>query len=62
MIYVRTDAREFTLNTTLEVLSECFPNWEQKLIPRPVKKQTQTSLFGDKSKKPGEVDIILTSR
>jgi DNA modification methylase len=25
VIYVRTDAREFTLNTTLEVLKSCFP-------------------------------------
>lgn len=59
-VYIRTDARQFTLNTTKEVLQECFPGWRQEMIDRPVNSATQTSLFGDKTPKPGEVDIILT--
>lgn len=61
-VYVRTDAREFTFNTTKEVLQDAFPGWKMKIIPVPVNGKTQTSLFGDKSKKPGEMDIILSSR
>jgi hypothetical protein len=60
VIYVRTDAREFTLTTTREVLSQCFPSHKEQLIPRPVNGKTQTALFGDKSEKPGEMDILLT--
>ena len=61
-IYVRTDKREFTFNTTLEVLTKHFPNHSLKIVDKPLKKntKTQTKLFGDKSKKPGEVDVILT--
>ena len=60
-IYVRTDAREFTFNTTLEVLTQCFPKHQVKVDNRPYssKTKTQTALFGDKSKKPGERDILL---
>jgi hypothetical protein len=60
IIYVRTDAREFTLQTTLEVLQEAFPNKKIDIQLRPLAKKTQTALFGDSSAKPGEVDIILT--
>lgn len=60
-IYVRTDAREFTFDTTLEVLKESFPKHNERIINRPVNGQTQTALFGDKSQKPGEVDILLTT-
>jgi len=59
VIYVRTDAREFTFKTTLEALKEAFPNKCLEMINRPFKRATQTALYGDKSKKPGEVDIIL---
>lgn len=61
-IYVRTDAREFTLSITLEILRECFPSWREKIVPQPVSRKTQTSLYGDTTNKPGEVDIILTSK
>lgn len=61
-IYVRTDKREFTFNTTLEILTKHFPNHSVQIIDKPLKKdtKTQTKLYGDKSLKPGEVDIILT--
>jgi hypothetical protein len=58
-IYVRTDARAFTLRATVSALQEAFPGREQELNNRPYSGQTQTALFGDKSEKPGEVDIVL---
>lgn len=60
-IYVRTDAREFTKQTTLEVLREIFPEKSIQIVLQPYKKNTQTALFGDKSQKPGEIDIIMQS-
>ncbi len=60
-IYVRTGAREFTLNTTRKVLKRHFPmgEWEMYETVRPFEKKTQTTLFGDFAPKPGEVDLIL---
>lgn len=60
-IYVRTDARQFTCETTVDVLSEIFPKKSLQIVSQPFKKHTQTALFGDKSKKPGEIDIIMQS-
>jgi len=59
-IYVRTDRREFTFNSTLEILKKNFPNHDVKTIDRPFKKKTQTEIHGNTSKESGEVDIILT--
>ena len=61
VIYVRTDKRDFTLNSTIEVLEKHFPNHNMNIRNKPLKKdtKTQTKLFGDKSMKPGEVDIIM---
>ena len=61
-IYVRTSAREFTFNTTIEILRKYFPSWKENIIPKPFGQKTQTHLFGDPTKKPGEKDIILTTR
>lgn len=59
VIYVRTDAREFTLNATLDTLNRIFPSKKLVQKPSPLKKSNQTALYGDKSQKPGEVDIVL---
>lgn len=59
-IVVRTDAREFTLTTTQEVLKSVFPEWKLKQLAQPFKDRTQTHLFGDVSSKPGEIDLVLT--
>ncbi len=59
IIYVRTDAREFTLETTTEALKLAFPKKKMEHHARPFAALTQTALFGDKTGKPGEVDIIL---
>ena len=61
-IYVRTDKREFTFKSTLEILRKHFPKHNVQIVEKPLTElsKTQTKLFGDKSMKPGEVDIILT--
>jgi hypothetical protein len=59
-VYVRTDARELTFEITRDALRAAFPKWKEEIIDRPYHKQTQTALYGDKSEKPGEKDIILT--
>lgn len=59
-VYVRTDARKLTFEITHDVLREAFPRWREKVVKRPYLSQTQTALYGDVSKKPGEKDIILT--
>jgi DNA modification methylase len=61
-IYVRTDAREFTLNSTFEILMKYFPKHIVKIEARPFKNKTQTEICGNKTKNPGEVDIILTRK
>jgi hypothetical protein len=61
-IFVRTDAREFTFQTTLEILTSCFPKHEVTINKEPFKKKTQTELFNGSAKpseKFGEIDIIL---
>lgn len=59
-IYVRTDARPATLDITLIVLQKIFPEKGFRLVAAPYSRATQTSLFGDRRPKPGEMDIILT--
>lgn len=58
-IYVRTDRREFTFNSTLEILKKHFPNHTLTISDSPFTKKTQTQLHGNTSKESGEVDIIL---
>jgi hypothetical protein len=58
-IYVRTDARPFTHDVTVDALRFAFPEKKVSCIPRPFTRSTQTALFGDKTQKPGEVDIVL---
>lgn len=60
VVYVRTDSREFTKNTTLEILRKHFPDWEEKIVVAPVVTKTQTTTLGNRSSKTGEIDIILT--
>lgn len=60
-IYVRTDSREFTLNTTIQVLREKFPDHHMEIYNKPIDEAivTQTKLCGNTSRKPGETDILL---
>ena len=59
VVYVRTDAREFNLASTIEALAMAFPKKKMEQHLRPYVGPTQTALFGDKDRKPGEVDLIL---
>ena len=61
IICVRTDARKFTLETTLEVLKKNFPDYSISKRVSKLKKNSisQTTLYGNKSSKPAEVDIIM---
>jgi len=61
-VYVRTDKREFTFNSTIDILQKHFPKHRTQIIDKPLQSdtKTQTKLYGDKTLKPGEVDIIMT--
>jgi DNA modification methylase len=59
-IYVRTDRREYTYQSTLEILTKHFPDHELSIIDKPYKKRTQTEVHGNKSSETGEIDIVLT--
>lgn len=61
-VYVRTDTREFTKNTTLEAMRKHFPGWEERIVDAPVTTKTQTIILGNTSSKQGEVDIILSKK
>src|SRR6266568_3521692 len=60
-VYVRTDARELSLSVAVDALRYAFPNRRIQMREQPVKGRTQTILFGDKDKKPGEVDLIISA-
>jgi len=59
VIYIRTDSRKFTFNTTLNILKQTFPDKEMTIKEQPVNGTTQTHLFGNHSTKMSEVDLIL---
>lgn len=61
-VWVRTDAREFTKSVTIETLSATFPDKKLTITLSPLTKGSQTALFGDKSQKPGEIDLLLQPR
>ena len=58
-LYIRTDSREFTLNTTKLILQKHFPNHELIQKENRCKNLSQTELYNNSSKKPCEMDIIL---
>lgn len=60
VVFVRTDRRDFTLNTTRTILRTHFPTWTMEERIQPIHRPSQTALFGDFAPKPGEVDLILT--
>jgi DNA modification methylase len=61
-VLVRTDARTFTRDVTIETLGTTFPDKELTITLSPLAKGSQTALFGDKSQKPGEIDLLLQPR
>ena len=61
-IYVRTDRREFTFNSTLEILTKYFPKHHVDILDKPYIRKTQTEIHGNSSKEAGEIDIVLISK
>ncbi len=61
-LVIRTDARAFTLETTIDTLEKVFPNKSISRIDRPVLGKTQTELFNNQVDTPGEIDILLKPR
>ena len=59
-IYVRTDRRPQTARVTRSVLREVFPEHAVRERKRPLKKGSQTRLFGNGEPKVGEIDLVLT--
>jgi hypothetical protein len=59
VVYVRTSKQAFTQTTTIEVLREVFPDKRLTSELQPFRGPTQTRLFGDRSPKEGEIDVIL---
>lgn len=60
-IYVRTDKRKFTFNSTVEVLEKHFPSHNLEIVDQSYEKKNQTQIHGNKSNTKGEIDIILRS-
>ena len=54
---VRADARERTRRVVARVLDKLLPDHDLHEYPAPYHSATQTALYGDKSQKPGEVDL-----
>ena len=59
VIYVRTDSRIYTLETTCNILKQVFSDKKMTIKEQPVSGSTQTQLFGNHSPKMNEVDLIL---
>jgi hypothetical protein len=59
VIYVRTDAREFTLGATLQALDEVFPDKKVCDERRSLPSFTQTALFDADLETKGEIDLVL---
>ena len=62
VVWIRTDAREYTRKTTLDAIHEVWPN--RKLYQRCdlPQKATQTAHFGRESSGLGEVDFVIPGK
>lgn len=59
VICVRTDARKFTRESTIQALETAFPHKKLRSEKESRPKFTQTTLFDSKSTKRGEVDFVM---
>lgn len=55
---LRVDARERTLNVVRRVVADLLPGHQCYERPSPAPGRTQTTLYGDHSTKPGDIDLI----
>ena len=64
VIWIRTDARKFTKNTTLEVIRRIWPSRKLFMKYDRPRKRTQTTHFANKHKylNLGEVDFVIPGR
>ena len=62
VIWIRTDAREFTKNATLEALRSVWPKRKRYMRIDLPKNGTQTAHFGNKASKSGEIDFLIPGR
>lgn len=56
---VRCDARERTFDVVLSILAEIVDGRDVEVSPAPYRRPTQTSLYGDRTAKPGEMDLLV---
>lgn len=61
IVCVRTDSRPFTLEATAKSLLTAFPD-KAVYVRQGRAARSQTALYGDKSLKPGETDLLMTPR
>ncbi|MYB09536.1 MAG: site-specific DNA-methyltransferase [Acidimicrobiia bacterium] len=59
---VRCDARERTFDVVLPILAEIAGDRDVNVSPAPFRRPTQTSLYGDRATKPGEMDLLVLPR
>jgi hypothetical protein len=59
VVYVRTDARKFTLETTIEALESAFPPKKLRSETHSQPEFTQTALFDAEAEAEGEVDLVM---
>ena len=62
VVWIRTDAREYTRDTTLEIIHKLWPRrrlYQRHDVPQ---NGTQTAHFGRESSKLGEVDFVIPGR
>lgn len=59
---VRSDARERTFDVVYPLVAEVGGGRAVHVRPAPFRRPTQTSLFGDKAAKPGEMDLLVLPR
>jgi hypothetical protein len=59
IVYVRTDARDFTREATIQALETAFPKKKLRSEKHSLPDFTQTALFDSKSEAKGEVDLVM---
>lgn len=59
---LRVDARERTLDIVRRVMAGLLPDYRTYERPSPSPRHTQTRLYGDDRRKPGDVDLVYLPR
>jgi hypothetical protein len=59
VVYVRTDARPFTREATIEALETAFPHKKLRGEVHSLPEFTQTTLFDSEAETKAEIDFIM---